>query len=161
MLTADLATEQVQVYRDRLNELYCQVRGWVADRRPGTTFSESTVALSEESTGAYGAVSLDFVYADAGGIRLIPRGIFMVGAQGRVDVRSKLGRQMLVWVRSEGPSVTTAVADSASTSDEIAISRPLFPDVPQGWAWTDDRRNRLVHLNEAIFWDHVMASLID
>ena len=158
MLTADQKDEQLLIYRRRLDDLYGQARSWIGNRYPDAVISESTVPVSEETTGPYATTSLDIVGVGARVIRFFPRGIFMVGAQGRVDVRSRVGGRTLVWVWAGGPQMT--FTGSPRLADELAISHPLFPGVPQGWAWTDDRHNRLLHLDESVFWEHVLTPLM-
>ena len=157
MLTADQTHAEVDRYHGRLVDLYDEVRRWVANRSPNATFSQTRVDLSEEATGVYQVESLDIALPGLPAIRFVPRGIFMVGAHGRVDVRSRLGREVLVWLEPGGPAIqiSTGLGDEA----EHVISRSLFPNISEGWAWSDSKRNEAKHLDEDVFWDRLLRPL--
>ena len=159
MLTANQIHAEVDQYRVHLNELYGEVRRWVGNRYANATFSETKVNLSEEATGLYEALSLGVAVPGRPAVRLVPRGIFMVGAHGRVDARSRLGREVLVWLEPGGPSlrISTRPADEV----EHVITQPLFPNVPEGWAWSDPARNQVQHLDENVFWDRLFGPLTE
>jgi hypothetical protein len=157
MLTADQIHAEVDRYRRHLVELYDEVRRWVANRYPTASFGHSGVDLSEEATGVYQVQSLDVSLPGLPALRFVPRGIFMVGAHGRVDVRSRLGREVLVWLEPGGPAIrfSTRSGDEA----ERVISRSLFPNISEGWAWSDYKRNEAKHLDEDVFWNRLLGPL--
>ena len=39
------------------------------------------------------------------------------------------------------------------------VERPLYPGVPDGWAWADEARNRLVHLEPVVFRNAVLETM--
>lgn len=156
MLTADQARAEIDQYQRHLGELYGDVRLWVASRYPNAAFSQTRADLSEEATGVYQVQSLDVAISGLPPIRFVPRGIFMVGAHGRVDVRSRLGREILVWVESGGPALHF---DTRLGGEAEHVSQPLFPNISGGWAWSDSRRNQIQHLDEDIFWTRLFGPL--
>ncbi len=157
MLTGTKITEEVDGYRHRVEGLYDDVRGWISERRPEASFAQTQVELAEEATGVYKLQSLDVSLPGLPAVRFVPRGIFMVGAHGRVDVRSRLGREVLVWVEAGGPVLT--IAESAGREPEAEISRPLFRNVAEGWAWSDSKRSQVQALSPEILWDRVFGPL--
>jgi hypothetical protein len=150
MFTVIQIDEEVDRYRRRLDELYGDVRLWVTSRYANAAFSQSRVDLSEEATGTYEVQSLEIAIPGLPAVRFVPRGIFMVGASGRVDVRSRLGREVLVWQEPDCPSIPSST--SVGNDVEHLIGRPLFPNVSQGWAWADPKRNEVLHLDEGVFY---------
>jgi hypothetical protein len=157
MLTATRINEEVSAYHARLDRLYQDVRRWITERRQDAGFSQTQVELAEESTGVYQVQSLEVSFPDLPAVRFVPRGIFMVGARGRVDVRSRLGREVLVWVEAGGPVLK--ITEIRGEEPEMEIGRPVFPNVAEGWAWTDDRHRQIMSLNSNVFWDQVLIPL--
>ena len=92
-------------------------------------------------------------------MRRVPLSVpFQEFDRGRADARSRLGTQVLVWAQAGGPTLRIAVSDD---DNEIETStRPVFAGVPEGWAWTDNRKGKLVHLTEQVFIDHVLPGLV-
>ena len=156
MLTAARITEEVDGYRRRVDELYAELMGWITERQPDALFHHTPVELSEEATGVYQLQSLEVVLPGLPLVRFIPRGMFLVGARGRVDVRSRLGREVLLWVEAGGQELSTE-----TNGDEIeqVIGRPIFRDVKEGWAWTDSRRGNVLSLGPEVLWDRILVPL--
>lgn len=157
MLTTDQALHEVKGYIRRLDELYGEIRTWVVGRYPGAGFGRTPVELAEEATGPYRAESLDVALPGLSALRFIPRGIFMVGARGRVDVRSRFGREILVWLEAEGPSLCTT--ENPDHEPENVISQPIFHDVREGWAWSDSKRGQVLPLDGEVFWERILRPL--
>jgi hypothetical protein len=157
MLTAVRAQQEIDDYRHRVDALYDNLRAWIVARVPGAVFRQTTVQMNEEATGPYELESLDVTLPGFPAVRFVPRGIFMVGARGRVDVRSRLGRQALVWLEAGGPALTAAVNPDQET--EMVISRPLFPNADEGWAWSDPKRTEVQPLSSDVLWDHILTPL--
>jgi hypothetical protein len=103
MLTAVRAQQEMDSYRHRVDVLYDNVREWILARLPTSTFHGTRLQMNEEAIGAYELESLDVSLPGLPAVRFVPRGALMVGARGRVDVRSRLGRQTLVWMEATGP----------------------------------------------------------
>src|SRR5882724_2795399 len=157
MLTAVRAQQEIEDFRQRIDGLYDNVRAAIVARVPGAAFHQTPVQLNEEATGPYELESLDVSLPGFPAVRFVPRGIFMVGARGRVDVRSRLGRQTLVWLEAGGPALTATVNPDEET--ETVISRPLFPNAAAGWSWSDPKRIEVRPLSPDVLWDHVLTPL--
>jgi len=150
--------KEVEQYRSRLGDLYSTIKRWLQTREPDAALSESRVDLVEEAAGPYHVKSLELARPGKPAIRFIPRGIFVVGAHGRVDAHSRLGREILVWVAKGGPALRTEVSVAGQKEIE-QITRSLYPGVDEGWAWADEQHQKLSHLTEEVFWDKIIASL--
>jgi hypothetical protein len=159
MLTAIRINEELVDYRNRVDSLYKDLRGWIAERRPDAVFTTTDVELSEETTGAYKLQSLEVSLSGLPAVRFVPRGIFMVGAHGRVDVWSRLGREVLVWVESGGPHLE--ITENVGNEPESVISRPLFKNVAEGWAWSDPRHGQILALSAEVLWDRILRRLTE
>ncbi|HSZ59876.1 MAG TPA: hypothetical protein VK797_29815 [Tepidisphaeraceae bacterium] len=154
-----VAIANVQAYLQRVDQLYADVRNWMTTLEPTSQFSETEIELTEEATGPYKAKTLDIARPGRPALRLVPRGRYMVGAEGRVDVRSRLGRETLVWVRTGGPAVGFRVSRNGGEALEELSGRPMFPGIAQGWAWGDEDRGQLLHLDLDVFRDRILNSI--
>jgi hypothetical protein len=86
--------EEVDDWHNRLTALYAQVKAWLADQGQITFDQLRTVTMSEEPMREF-AVSdrelpvLDVLQADQVIASLVPRGLWLIGAWGRVDIITK------------------------------------------------------------------------
>lgn len=152
MVASTEIDREIRQYLGRLDALYGQVKSWVLSREPDARFTTAPVELDEQMTGSYEAPALEIALPGKFPIRLVPCGIFMVGAHGCVDARSQLGNELLVWMEP-----------AAAPTDRSAgrISHPLYPGVPEGWAWADPGHDRVVPLTDRVFWDDLIPSLTE
>lgn len=152
------AAQEIALYKSRLDELYQLIETAAVSIDPGTKVGRTNVQIDEQLTGAYTVRSLEVSIPGKPGIRLVPKGIYNIGARGRVDARSRLSTQTLVWVEAGGPMLQRDVLENGNEIE--SATQPLFAGVPQGWAWTDDRRVELVPLTERTFIDRVLPELV-
>ena len=153
------APNEITRYKQRLEQLYDLVERAVKRINQEAKIVRNTqIEINEQLTGPYSVPSLEVSIPGNPGIRLIPKGIYNIGARGRVDARSRLSTQILVWVEDGGPSMTTNVREGETEFE--SASRPVFTGVPEGWAWTDNQHTELVHLTEQLFIDRVLPELV-
>src|SRR6266704_745308 len=105
MAAQAVANANVHTYLQRVDQLYTDVRNWITALEPNAQFIETEIELVEGATGPYKAKNLEIARPGRPALHLIPRGRYMVGAEGRVDVRSRLGWEILVWVKAGGPAL--------------------------------------------------------
>lgn len=161
MAAQAIAMANVHTYLQRVDQLYVDVRNWMAALAPNAQFSETEIELAEEATGAYKAKTLEIARPGWPALSLIPRGRYMVGAEGRVDVRSWLGHEILVWVRTGGPALGFRFLPGSGEAPEELYGQPMFPGIAEGWAWDDEDRGALLHLDLAVFRDRILKSIGD
>ena len=159
MAAQAVANANVHTYLQRVHQLYTDVRSWITALEPKAQFFETEIELVEEATGPYKAKSLEISRPGRLGLRLIPRGRYMVGAEGRVDVRSQLGREIFVWVRPGAPAVGFKFSRGNGEAPEELSGRPMFPGIAEGWAWSDEDRGELLHLDLSVFRDRILSSI--
>lgn len=153
------APAEITLYERRLDDLYNLIEKAVLRVDAATkAVRSSPVQINEQLTGSYTVPSLELSIPGKPGIRFVPKGIYNIGARGRVDARSRLSTQVLVWVEAGGPSTLTGVQQGEQEIE--SATRPVFAGVPQGWAWTDNQNVQLVHLTEQVFVDRVLPELV-
>ncbi|MBI4580924.1 MAG: hypothetical protein HY718_14545 [Planctomycetes bacterium] len=149
--------QEIDQYIARLEWLYRNVEAWIAEREPNARAHRTTVELAEEATGPYKAESLEIIRPGKPAVRLIPKGIFMVGAHGRVDVWSRLGREIVVWLDKGEPHLHVKSSEETGTLEQIVS--PLYPVSQEGWAWADERQRAPRYLTEPVFVDELLDRL--
>ena len=157
MVTRVNVEADVADYRRRLDELHDSVRTWFTSVEPAARFSEREIELEEQLAGRYAAKVLAVDCGPGARWQFIPRGAYMVGARGRVDVRGPLGTGILVWVEEGGPAL--AFREVTRGHVEESRGRHIFPNVAEGWAWVDNDRRELRHLDRDAFLATVVESL--
>jgi hypothetical protein len=154
-----VANANVHTYLQRVDQLYADVRNWITAMEPNAQVFETEIELVEEATGPYKAKNLEIARPGRPALRLIPHGRYMVGAEGRVDVRSRLGQEILVWVRAGGPAVGFKFSRGTGEAPEELSGRLMFPGIAEGWAWSDEHRGELLHLDLSVFRDRILSSI--
>lgn len=150
---------EIELFTQRLDELYDLVEKAVLSEYSTAIITRTTpVVINEELTGIYTVKSLEVAIPNKPAIRFVPKGIYNIGARGRVDARSRLGKEVLVWVETGGPSVKVSIQEGEQEIE--SATRPVFSDVSEGWAWTDNQRTQLVHLTDQVFLARVLPELI-
>ena len=108
-------------YIEVVGLLYAQVKEWLKESIEAnlvTGISAGEIQITEQLTGAYLAPEMSF-NAAATNIRLIPKGFFVIGANGRVDAHSSKGRHaMLVYVDNQWHLVNPTTRETLSTLTE-------------------------------------------
>jgi hypothetical protein len=90
---------QVDAYRDQVSSLYHRVESWLAELGIQATVERTSQELREDPSGPYEIESLSLSFPEQRPeVHLIPRGRFIVGALGRVDMKSRHGIERLVLV---------------------------------------------------------------
>lgn len=152
-------TDAVSEYLDRVHDLYQMVQPWLREREPDAAFSERDSGLNEELTGPYEAKRLVVSVAGRPWIDFEPKGLCVVGARGRVDVHGQFGTESLVWVEEGGPAI--GFRESAGGQIEAVSGQRIFPRVQEGWAWIDNGKRQLRHLDRKVFLAQVVRGLCE
>lgn len=134
-----------------LQTLYQQIEHW--GRRKGLQFTRHDIQLNEEAYEPYTTEKLAVLDAHGKQIaEFVPKGASIIGAKGRVDLVGNVDSVILVdWDRG-GPSITTAINDSANRQTKTV---PVYRDVGEaGWYWVESRKLARAHrFDEHLFFD--------
>ena len=127
-------------YLARVSALYTQARQWTSEIDPNVTFEELDFTLIEEPVGSYPAKELVIRCQDLKPIRLIPRGRWIIGVEGRVDMKSNLGSETLVYTLEAGPHIKIDTLTENGRILERRKPRPVAKDITQGWVLVQNRQ---------------------
>jgi len=132
--------QMLDEYLARVSTLFAQARQWTSEIDPNATFEEQDVSLTEEPVGPYSANELIIKCQDLKPIRLIPRGRWIIGAEGRVDMKSNLGTKTLVYTSEGGPHVKIDTLTENGRILERGKPRPVAKDITEGWVLVQNRQ---------------------
>ena len=102
--------EKIRIYNERLQSLYGDVIRWLKEADIPFTHLVEDHALAEEHIGHYVAKKL--IINQDGEIlaKFIPVGLLIIGAEGRVDLVGKSGKEILVYFSEGGPEMITGMS---------------------------------------------------
>lgn len=126
-------------YCTRVEELYEAIQQWL----PSDRFEchREKTWLNEEGIGEYFADKLVLKDKTQGVVAtLVPKGALVIAAEGRVDLEGKYDAVPFLWLRQDGPQLT-------SESDGVpARTRFFFNTIEsEGWYWIEDARRGKAH----------------
>ena len=136
-------------YLSRVASLYKQAKNWIEGFDPKAQITEESITIKEEPVNPYQAKVLVINRPTYKTIRLIPRGRWIIGAEGRVDMKSDLGTETLVYVSKVAQPIRI---DDLTENGKIlkeGKSRPLAKDVAEGWVFIQNRQIGMLPLLDA------------
>ena len=140
-MSSATACEQMRdEYLLRVEGLYAQAREWIRDLDSNAQIEEESVTLREEPVDPYLAKSLVVKRPEYKTVRLIPRGRWIIGAEGRVDMKSDLGTETFVYVSEGGSAVKIDVLTENGKVLEQGKLRSVAKDVGEGWVFVQNRQ---------------------
>ena len=102
-----------------------------------------SITNQEEPSGSYQTVRYDIVIDADLELSLIPYGIWLIGAHGRIDVKGPSGTEKLIYLEPGAPAVRVEVSSGARHMESHTHS--AFQNVEEeGWYWYDDSSYRRV-----------------
>lgn len=131
--------EMLQEYLSRVSALFEQAKIWTLKFDPQATFIEENIEIEGEAAGTYKASALVINRPDREPIHLLPRGYRIIGAEGRVDMKSPLGTEALVYILEGGPAIRFSMQTENGKILEEEESVPVLEEVSEGWALIQNR----------------------
>ncbi len=124
---------EITLYNNRIQELYSDVKKWLANYSDLLQCNEIGITRREEMSGDYQTKKLTILSGEDKVVELIPGGIWIIAAYGRLDLVGKSGSEVIVYLREGGPhtQVTISGMSSPITSD--------YESIKEGWHWIDNR----------------------
>jgi len=137
----EMTREQMRdEYLSRVAALFDQAKAWTTQFDPKATFAEKRISIKEEPVADYEATVLVITRPDCKPVSLVPRGCWIIGAAGRVDMKSDLGTETLVYVLDGGPAIQFTLRTENGKILEEGKPRPFYKDVKKGWSLIQNRQ---------------------
>lgn len=142
MYQVSTAAPKQQIYLQRVNQLYDQIKHWLSNDTLQVVVGPP-VTLQEPELGTYSANLLTIETPDGDvAIQLKPRGANIVMAEGLIELESWLGKENLVYMPTGGPTLTTPTG----------VERAIYQGIDrEGWYWIEDsRRTKAYPINKTL-----------
>lgn len=130
--------ELMDEFLDRVNELFSKVRDWSKRIDPDVEFEEGEVKIHEEEVGEYCAPLLAVKLKKRKKVQFIPRGRWIIGADGRVDLKSNLGTETLIYTNKDRSFISVRSVTDSGKIIEKSI-KPNQDDIAEGWLFVQNR----------------------
>ena len=133
-LTKDEVLAEISWYNEQLVYLKDTFVSWMEEEGRKVDVSEEKIMNTEGLSGQYSTIKYTLIFDKNMKLCLIPYGIWIVAARGRVDISGPSGSEKLIYLYKGGP-VTQ------------------FDDInEEGWHWFDDSTIRKMEkLSKEIF----------
>jgi hypothetical protein len=127
--------QTIAEFNQRVNNLYFSIAQWCEEAGLKTSIEDKI--NTEERSGSYATKKLNIFKDDKKIAVLNPIGMWIIGADGRVDLETDSGKEILVYWREGGYGLKSEI----SIADKVieSTTRQLFSDTQEGWHWMDDR----------------------
>ncbi len=132
---------------------------WISELGHQITAQEVEITKTEEPSGTYKTKQFDFIMDGSVKISLIPYGIWIIGAKGRIDIHGPSGTEKLLFFATGGPGVSGEINVGRESENGIKkINQGYFDNVDEeNWYWYDDSSYRKV----AKFSKEIINSLLE
>jgi hypothetical protein len=128
-------SKKIELFKKRVEDLYAQVCRWLEEGRIEFDKKESSLTLTEGLSGPYAAKRLDIFTKDNERLfSLVPYGIWVIGAEGRVELEGDSGTESLIYLSEED-----MVAKEKLSEKENILRHKLNGSLEEGWHWLDER----------------------
>ena len=138
--------EKRDLFVSRVHQLISMIEKWVLYTGLFTRVSSTTV--EETIPGNYTIEMLEINDKEGKLIaKVMPVGAYVIGAEGRVDIKGYLGKESVVFLKHGGPAIISKV------NGEVDRVSSLYEGITtEGWYWIEDKRMRRAYLlDEKIF----------
>jgi hypothetical protein len=131
----DDVSARIKRFNKRISSLKDDLTLWLAEYGYEVQVAEKPIVNNEKMSGKYRTFEYSITINKELTLNLVPYGIWIVGAKGRVDVYGPSGSEKLVYILK-------------GSMDSI------FGKIDDGWYWCDDSMERkLTKLSKNTFMD--------
>ncbi|MCL2193413.1 MAG: hypothetical protein FWB78_08465 [Treponema sp.] len=152
--------KELKEWKDFLKSLFSEMEGWIKSYVDKGLIKISTkkYPLYEEFYGEYEVDAIVLTFKEKA-VYFEPIGTMLVGAKGRVDVKSEYGTRSLILVDkdSDGPNIKINVFTSERERKEHEEKVKPKKEISWDWKILDNKdRIKYIKLNEDSFFDIIM-----
>jgi hypothetical protein len=127
----------IETFNRRLEALFEQACKWLDEAHIEYSKAENEMSLTEGKDMTYSTKRLDVFTKEGESLfSIVPYGVWIVGAEGRVELEGDSGSESMVYLLEDGPAQT---ADQDDGEKENIIRRKLNGFREEGWHWVDER----------------------
>jgi hypothetical protein len=141
---------EITWFNEQLSHLKDTFVAWLKEDGHTVDVVEEKIDNNEGPSGQYKTSKYTMVIDSKIKVCLVPYGIWIVAARGRVDISGPSGSEKLVYLYRGGPAVTIEMK-SGNCSEKT--TRQQFNNIDEeGWYWYDDSTIRkMIKLSKETF----------
>lgn len=141
--TKDEIDREISWFNDEVSGVQAEFTRLLREQGHTVEVASTATTNQEELSGVYHTTRYELLIDGEFAVSLIPYGIWLIGAHGRVDVRGPSGTEKLIYIE---PGDTTVRVDTSVGGARIESStRSMFQRIEEaGWYWYDDSSYRRV-----------------
>lgn len=149
---------QLKEYLQNVSVLFANIENWSVKR--GLEINRSILEISEEEYGTYKIEKLILTDVGRSIAEIIPIGCSMIGSYGRVDIVGLLDREVISYLKKDGPYITQSELIDGVLKE--VRKKYFYRDINEtDWYWIESTRlGRAKKFDEALFFD-LLASVSD
>jgi len=129
-------SDKIIKYNERLSSLYENVIAWLKEAGVPCVPLFEDLLLSEDQVGAYTVKKLLIKQNSDTLAKFVPVGVLIIGAEGRVDLVGRSGKEILVYYSECGSETTTRMPVGNMVEER---AERIYGQKREGWHWIDDR----------------------
>jgi hypothetical protein len=138
--------EKKDVYVSRVHALMEDMRKWLEGTELAAKISE--VVVNERVPGDYTVDQLEIFDSKREPVaKVIPVGAYVIGAEGRVDIKGYIGKEIIVYMKGS-PAIS-------AEENGVKNIRHYYKGIDHdGWYWIEDRRRmRALPFEKELFFE--------
>lgn len=135
--------ERLDKFKAALSGLYDQIEQWAGEKNWHTTRAD--LQIVEPRPGEYQVEKLSVVDEnEITVVEVVPSGAWIIGADGRVDLKGEADTEILVYWETGAPLV--GLTETGNSADSGRIWRLFRGADEQGWYWIEDKVRSKAHV---------------
>lgn len=156
---SDIA-KHLNFFRTEVKNLYSEIKAWVSETN--LRCEESTITINEKNSGEYQINRLTLLTKEESTkiAEIEPIGAWVIGANGRIDIKGIHDRIIIVHLNEGEPSINSTIIHAISHSE--THKRPFFKGIDEdGWYWIEHKLSSKGHkLTAELFFD-ILSDISD
>jgi len=131
-IDAEHVRRRVDDWEARLNGLYAMIGDWLPngwESRQGASVLMHEKMMQEFGVEATRLPTLELHEGDAPAVRLIPRALWIIGTNGRVDLKGDIGRYIIIDTADNFEKPHWEVSRADRRSDREPVTRGWLPRI--------------------------------
>ncbi|SMF96306.1 hypothetical protein SAMN02949497_3700 [Methylomagnum ishizawai] len=134
----------------KVGQLFMDIEVW--SRAAQIDPVRSGIAITEEACGTYPAEKIVLRTPQGGVIaEIVPVGAWVLGAEGRVDIKGAYDSASIVYLGQGGPKAVITKSDGQHESTRTVYFYKGIDEA--GWYWIDGRLSKGYRFDQELFFD--------
>ncbi len=135
---------KIEWYNNQILDIKDKFVKWLKELGHSIEVSDIKIQKMEELSGTYDTHQFDLKIDNTLKISLVPYAIWIVGAEGRIEVSGPAGSEKLVFFLKGGPALTTSLKYEGGKQIESHTQKYFSNIDEKNWYWYNDSTYRKV-----------------